>query len=313
MLEITILKEVQPVFSGHETFPIRYGWLKKVFDACLLEEENEESIKELFSREDAIVIFGVGKNMVASMKYWAIYAALLDTERDKKISINKYARKIFSDDGYDPWIENYATLWYIHWNLVTIKKNCLFTYLWFFNCWNGTSFDKDTLFLRIKEAISNNGINLPSDITLKRDIECFLGVYSTKSGKKLNEESIESPLTELELISPVTRRDVFQINRGIKPNLSIETFLFGLLMFWGYYSPNSKSLSFESICYEFMSPGRIFLINEDAVAEYMQGISIATKGMLEYTETAGMRQILLHKDINDFKATAYTCFFRNYK
>jgi len=313
MLEIATLKDVQPVFSGHETFPIRYGWLKKVFDACLAEEEKEKSIKELFSREDAIVIFGVGKNMVSSMKYWATYTALLDTEKDKKMSINKYARKIFSDDGHDPWIENYATLWYIHWNLVTIKKNCLFTYLWFFNYWNGTSFDKDTLFLRIKEAISNNGLNMPSDITLKRDIECFLGVYSAKSGRKTNEESIESPLTELELISPVTRRDVFQINRGIKPTLSIETFLFGLLMFWDYYSPNSKSLSFESICYESMSPGRIFLINEDAVAEYMQEISTATKETLEYTETAGMRQILLQKDIKDFKTAAYTYFFRNYK
>jgi hypothetical protein len=313
MLEIAMLKGTHPVFSGHETFPVRYGWLKKVFDSCLVEEEKEKPIKELFNREDAIVIFGVGKNMVSSMKYWGIYTSLLDTESDKKLSINKYARKIFSDDGYDPWMENYATLWYIHWNLATIKKNCLFTYLWFFNCWNGTSFDKESLFLRIKEAINNHGLNLPSDTTLKRDIECFLGVYSIKSGKKLNEESIESPLTELELISPVTRRDVFQINRGIKPNLSIETFLFGLFMFWGYYSPNLKSLSFESICYELMSPGRIFLINEDAVAEYMLEISNVTNGMLEYTETAGMRQILLNKEITNFRTIAYTYLFRNYQ
>jgi hypothetical protein len=84
-------------------------------------------------------------------------------------------------------------------------------------------------------------------------------------------------------------------------------------LFWGYYSPNSFLLSFESICYDLLSPGCVFLINEDAVAEYMQDISNVTKEMLEYTETAGMRQILLHKDIKDFKAAAYTYLFRNYK
>ena len=25
--------DYKPVFSGHETFPLRYGWLKKAFDA----------------------------------------------------------------------------------------------------------------------------------------------------------------------------------------------------------------------------------------------------------------------------------------
>lgn len=26
-------------FAGHETFPLRYGWLKKAFDAVVLEEK----------------------------------------------------------------------------------------------------------------------------------------------------------------------------------------------------------------------------------------------------------------------------------
>jgi len=317
MIDNATLSEIRPVFSGHETFPMRYGWLKKVYDACSVIEKQKDKLiaRDLFNADEAIVIFGVGKNMVASMKHWAIYSSLLDFDDDKNLTINKFAREILQDDGLDPWLENYATLWYIHWNLVRFreKENNLFTLMWFFNCWNGSSFDKETLAKRIIEIVKDCKMKVPSAATLKRDIECFIALYVTKTGKhKLNEESIESPLTELELISPVTRRDLFQINKGIKPSLSIYTFLFGLFMFWKYYSPNSKAISFESLCYEAMSPGRIFLINEDAIAGYMQDISKVTNGALEYTETAGMKQILLNKDI-DFEKSAFHYFKRNYK
>ena len=32
----------RPQFSGHETFPLRYGWLKKAFDAVRATEERTD-------------------------------------------------------------------------------------------------------------------------------------------------------------------------------------------------------------------------------------------------------------------------------
>ena len=83
-------------------------------------------------------------------------------------------------------------------------------------------------------------------------------------------------------------------------------------MFWKFYSPNSKTLSLEAICYEEMSPGRIFLINENAIGDFAQNISEVTNGLLEWSETAGLKQILLKKDI-DFEKEAFKIFERNYK
>jgi hypothetical protein len=323
MKENATSNEIRPVFSGHGTFPMRYGWLKKVFDACMaIENKNGSISKGLFNNEESIVILGVGKNMVASMRYWAIYSGILDigNNKEKNIRVNNFAKELFADDGLDPWLENYATLWYIHWNLVSanhsnmVSNECLFTYHWFFNYYNASTFDKRTIIKRIEEVLKDKGLTKPSDLTLDRDVGCLTALYATKSHKnKSNEESIESPLSELELISPITRRDVFQINRGIKPNLSIYTFLFALLMFWKNYSPNAKSLSLESVCYGTMSPGKVFLINEDAIAGFMQDISDATNGTLGYSETAGMKQILLLKDIKNFEDMAIRLFKRNYK
>jgi hypothetical protein len=305
--------DIRPVFSGHGTFPMRYGWLKKVFDACIeIERKGGNISKDLFNNEESIVILGVGKNMVASMRYWATYAGLLDANKEG-IAINDFARELFADDGFDPWMENYATLWFIHWNLVSANRKYLFTYHWLFNHYNAPTFDKGAVAKRIEEIVKDRGWAKMSENTIDRDIGCLLGLYATKSKhNKSSEESIESPLTELELISPITPRDVFQMNRGAKPNLSIDTFLFGLLKFWKSHSPNAKTLSFEAICYDVMSPGKVFLINEDVVAGFMPALSTATKGSLVYSETAGMKQILLQKDV-DFENMALCLFKRNYK
>ncbi len=312
MKKDAIYKSVKPIFSGHETFPMRYGWLKKVYDACVDVERKKSSIsKDLFNNTEAIAVLGVGKNMVTSMRHWAVSTGLLDCDDNKSLSISPYARKIFADNGFDPWMENYATLWFIHWNLAT--KPQLFTYSWVFNCLNATTFDKDSLISAISEAAKEFDYPSISLLTLKRDVECFLGMYSSKSTKeKANEESIESPLTELGLIGPVTRRDVFQMKYGPKSTLSIYTFLFGLLQFWKEYAPTSKTLSLEAMCYEMNSPGRIFLINEDAVGDFIQDLSQASDGLLEWSETAGLKQIILKKDI-DFEKEAYAFFERNYK
>jgi hypothetical protein len=315
MTDIATHKGMTPVFSGHETFPMRYGWLKKVYDACLpiSKKKRGSIIRELFNSDGAIVTLGVGKNMVSSMRHWSIYSSLLDIDNDKNLVINPFAKEIFNDDGADPWTENYATLWYIHWNLVTrkISNNCLFTYFWFFNYYNGNTFDKDNLAERIMQAINNTGLREPSPSTLKRDIECFLGMYSSRNKKEMtDEDSIESPLTELELISPLIRRNIFQINRGIKPTITINTFLFALLKFWENYSPNSKTLSFESICYNPMSPGRVFLLHEDAIIEYLYKLSDETRGTFEYIETAGMKQIINNSKQNKKLDTWALHYFR---
>ena len=60
------LDKTTPKFSGHETFPLRHGWLEKGYHAVVKEEKNP------FLEDDAIAEFGVGKNMVNSIRYWAL-------------------------------------------------------------------------------------------------------------------------------------------------------------------------------------------------------------------------------------------------
>ena len=68
-----------PSFAGHETFTLRYGWLKKAVDAV-----HEDPI--VFTRDDALVRLGVGKNMVRSIRHWGLATGILEEDTAQRIS-----------------------------------------------------------------------------------------------------------------------------------------------------------------------------------------------------------------------------------
>ena len=100
-------------FSGHETFPFRYPWLKKGYDAVF-------SDAGVFTRDDAITTLGVGKNMVRSIRHWCLVAGVIE-EFQPEPSVRRMSLRptplgtaLFPDEGWDPYLEDPATLWLLH-------------------------------------------------------------------------------------------------------------------------------------------------------------------------------------------------------
>src|SRR5688572_30304298 len=96
-------------FAGHETFPLRYGWLKKAYDAVVNEEDTGDTPGSIFNDDKSIAIFGVGRNMVLSMKHWSIATGVLIAqdikgERNSRISTGPVGRLLFGE-GRDPYLE----------------------------------------------------------------------------------------------------------------------------------------------------------------------------------------------------------------
>src|SRR5262245_61380840 len=67
------LLPVNPSFAGHQTFAMRSGWLKKGIDALSDEQLGGHNT---FSRDDALVTLGVGKNMVQSIRHWLLVTGM---------------------------------------------------------------------------------------------------------------------------------------------------------------------------------------------------------------------------------------------
>src|SRR3982751_766102 len=106
---------VQHAFSGHETFPFRYPWLKKGYDAVL-------SDGSVFVRDDAITTLGVGKNMVRSIRHWCLAAGILEEGDKEGLRPSDLGKLILADDGLDPYLEDPASLWLIHWKIASNRS-----------------------------------------------------------------------------------------------------------------------------------------------------------------------------------------------
>ena len=130
--------------------------------------------------------------------------------------------------------------------------------------------------------------------TIKNDVACFVRTYVALSpaSKSNQEDSLESPLTELGLIKPIGRRGGFRFVRGPKPSLGVGAFCYVVTDFWNERFPNANTLSLEALTHEPGSPGRVFLLDENDVVDMLAQMEDATKGAYRWSETAGLKQLI---------------------
>jgi len=290
----------KPQFSGHETFPLRYGWLKKAYDKVREAERNGEVCRGVFQNEDAIASFGVGKNMVTSIRHWAVACRIIEDshERPGTYSTTALGNLLFDpEDGVDPFLESQAALWLIHWQLAGTPDKTT-TWYWVFNHYHKRDFDREHLSEGLLKLCQHLNLTRTASMTLKRDVECFIRTYVGKGGAErvVHEDNLECPLTELALIKPLGKRDGFQTARGPKSSLPDGIFVSALYEFWKWFT-SASTLSFEAIMYEPGSPGRVFLLDENDILERLARISEVTNGSLQWSETAGLRQLIMQRQI----------------
>lgn len=269
-------------FSGHETFPLRYAWLSKAVQQL-------QSSPDFFSRDDALVSLGVGKNMVNAIRHWSQVLGI--TERKNGADeVSKLGNCLFAEDGWDPYLEDPGTLWLLHWQLVSKPEKAS---SWFlaFTKWNRESFTRDELVdWLVRQAESQPGTRATRG-SIKRDTDVFIRTYvpSAVTATRPPEETYDSPLVELGLIREVGR-NVYEFVRGPKSTLPDDVLVFSLMSYWNIVAPQQQTLSLESLLHGRGSPGAAFKLSENALVERLEALPIWTS--MRFDDTAGMRQLL---------------------
>lgn len=286
-------------FSGHETFPFRYGWLKKGVDAVSRQPA-------LFSSDRAMSELGVGKNMVKSIKHWCLATNLIQPVGDSNRARTNYSpteigNTLVAESGFDPYFEDPATLWLLHWQLASNAEQCT-TWFWLFNHWHGVEFTKEQIFRGILKWLEQNGVQLASDDLLRRDIDCCLRCYvhSRKGKNILSEESFDCPMTELNLIVELDDGKNYQFRRGEQTTLPTEMLLFALAEFWQKQNVTTNSIALARIMSDVGSPGKIFKLDETSLVHRLEGIEKASGGAFVYGESANVKQIYRKREVSPF-------------
>lgn len=268
-------------FSGHESFQCRHLWLKKGYDFV--------SAGRSFNSEDAVVELGVGKNMVSSIRFWMKAFDIID-QNDKP---TVFANKLLSDRGWDPYMEDEATLWLLHYNLV--KKGLASSYFLIFNELRREKieFTKENFISFVKRKAESTGAFQVNEKTLAEDFGVMAKMYIRSDAQsKDKEDTFSGLLTELDLIKSYGKRgeEYYVIENTEKVELPDDVLLYAILDFEGF----DMSVSLSSIEQEPNSAGAVFAINRTGLVNKIESI-VGKNKWITFTDHAGIKEIQFKK------------------
>ena len=270
------------VFARHETFHPRFGWLKKGFDRAAANHG-------VFLDEDAPVQLGVGKNMVRSIRYWCNAFKLL--EEDKPTG---FGSSVLSESGWDPYLEDPASLWLLHWQL--IQQPCYATAWDFtFNYFRKVEFTYEDLLHELYEYRDRAATRI-ADSSLKKDVSCLLRMYAGQNAKaSLSEDALDCPFTDLRLIQTAGDKRHYAFHIGPKQNLPAEIIVYAALLFAERESGAAKTIPIANLLYSTGSPGLVFKLSESAICTAIEQLSKFFRE-LNVKDAAGKLQFAFNTD-----------------
>lgn len=281
-----------PVFARHETFHPRFGWLKKGFD---LAQKNPS----IFLQDDALIQLGVGKNMVNSIRYWCHAFKILEEDTDisgkgRSSFPTEFGSKLLSENGWDSFLEDPASLWLLHWNL--LKPTCeAASWYYIFNLFRENDFTNDDLI----EALTDYAKGLKNSIadnSLKKDITCLLRMYVNNRNKKgFVEDSIDCPFNELGLIHLTEDSRYFAFRFGPKFNLPPEILVATCLEYASLENDGAKTIAISRLLYNLGSPGMVFKLTESAICDAIEKVAKYDRS-ISLSDSSGLIQLSFNED-----------------
>jgi hypothetical protein len=278
-------------FSGHQTFVFRYGWLEK----------GVRGVAErptLFSDDDALVRLGVGKNMVASIRHWCQIAQLIEADKNVDGNTGRFLRvsdiggRLLLNGGWDPYLEDDASLWLIHWLLVS-NPDVGTSWQLLFSRFNRPDFTRRELVDFIASFVDKQSLKLSENV-IARDTECLIRTYSAGASGKTEtsaEETFDCPLLQLDLVQPSPDGELYRFSIGPKTSLPAAVFAFALAQYFDRTAGTTKTLNVQKCLYGEGSPGQAFKLDENSLIEYIEELGELTGHAMILDETAGLKQI----------------------
>ena len=274
------------IFSGHDSFQCRQLWLKKGFDYV---KENGN-----FNDNEAVVKLGVGKNMVSSIRFWLKAFNVINA----KDNPTEFGERIFNKEtGYDPFLEDEASLWLLHYQLV--KKGFATIYSLIVNEYRKEKlfFNKET-FVNYVKRISENKPDLNfNENTVAKDFIVFVNMYKSDSGSNDIEESYSGILSEIDFLktSGKGKDEQYFIENNERDILPVEVVLFSIIENTNY----GNSISLNSLEFDFNSPGSIFALNRAGLINKISEI-VSKSDNITFTDHAGIKELQFKSKPNPY-------------
>jgi hypothetical protein len=280
-------------FGRHETFPLRYAWLTKGYEA-LIERP------DIFAQPDlAMVKLGVGRNMVNAILYWLQAARLIEYVDGRAIP-TVLGQTILGEQG-DRFLEDEATLWVIHW-LIASNSRLATGFYWFFNRFALPRFREEELRASLTDFVERELRIERSASTLKSDTSTLLRMYApvdpTDSGR--GEDHLDTPMSQLGLIEHAGQGREFLSVRAARPFLPPLALHLALAECLADEDNGQPAIPIRDLLYgrdQGSAPGAVFRLSEDGLMMALNRVMRTWPGYYDLRDTAGIHQLYRIRDV----------------
>jgi Protein of unknown function (DUF4007) len=278
-----MFKKEKLSFTGHDSFYCRSYWLKKGYDFVQKGEK---------FNDNAVIELGVGRNMVNAIRYWSRAFGLID-ENDVAQPIAKW---IFDTKGFDPYCEDKATLWLLHYLLVTTRRASLYSIVFNYFRKEWIEFNKASLLKYLKNYCSQADFTI-QETSLERDIDAFIHNYHSKTGKNI-EDNLSGILQELNLVEKGNRnevKDIFKIESQDRVEIPALLILFGILR----QLKGNSSIGFQELLNGMNSVGTVFALNAHGLMLKIEALMELYPKSIVFTDDGGVRLLQIKQSFSE--------------
>jgi len=271
--------------QGHEKFSIREGWLNKGMIILADPEKNR-----IFQDAEASIEFGIGTNMVKSLRYWMKAMGLMDEKAGDGAFLTDTGNLIMKNDIY---LEDTFSLWVMH---SSIARNIDYATTWYmyFNRCDAATLNKEELEkILIREVTKYADGKKFSDKSVGSDLDVLLNMYSKEKRREDPEDKNNSPFSVLGLVKKIDGK--YEKAHPDRRIISEWNVLYELANLMKYES----SISIEKAISGEMGLEKIYHMSSVLANELLDVLD--TMGYIRVDRTAGLDMIYKLKEFDDIE------------
>jgi hypothetical protein len=211
--------------------------------------------------------------------------------------------------GHDPYLEDPATDWVLHYELVTNPKLAPL-FFWAFNFFGGHDFNREGFTAGLLSYCDRSSVPVDvPDRILRNDYSAFMRTYGTDNsdarGNKL--DILDSPFGHLGLLASDAEKAMFRFKIGPKASLPSQVVAYAIIRMLQRErefltedeNPNrpvegAHAIALDRLLWSPFSPGMVFKLDGESLLTHINEIiQDDLLGKAVFDTQAGIRQLLI--------------------
>ncbi|MFP3845914.1 DUF4007 family protein [Priestia filamentosa] len=272
-------------YARHQSFYVRDKWISKGLRAVMNDPR-------FFHDPEGFEKVGLGKNMVQALRFWLNAMNLIEElNKEKTTQLTELGHLIYSKDRL---LQKNDTISILHYQLVRNKEDLATVFDWYFNTYKESVSQRDGLLKSFTTFVKGHEGKDVAQVSLKRDIDCLVQLYTKESNEMDPEDFVFSPFAKMKILSEEPSEEgsdnIYKMSPEIE-NIGLTALYYVLLSY--SHENDVEMISVEEIISEKYLWGKVFNLSRNKIIEALNKLTNHDVYPIEYVRTNNLDNVRL--------------------